>query len=217
MGGGATGILPHEDANGVPEDPQMAQLKSVRKRCVLNMVPAAIAVQTFKFYAQGGKLKPETFRKAYDDVLKKCRLEPPNVGIMDEVFQLFDKDHDGTVDTMELCCGIALFCQGTEEEKIHAIFDCFDKGETSLTNDELWVFLTAIFKVIMTPRVLAAMAQMGFQIDSAEDLASITTLECFRQGDIDSDGKLNIEEFKTWFYAPKNDPTFMFNVGRLLQ
>ncbi|CAD7967127.1 unnamed protein product [Amoebophrya sp. A120] len=212
----SSGQLPPEPPLPTEEDTEMAHLKAVRRRCGLNLVPAAVAVQTFRQMAREKRLDNNTFRQGYTEVLAKCRMEPPPPNTMDEVFKIFDKDHNGVVDPLELCCGIALFCQGTEEDKIHAIFDCFD-DEGVLTNDELWTVLTAIYKVVLTPSVLQAMKNLGYDIDGAEDLASVTTLECFKQAEVNAEGKMNVEDFKAWFYAPKNDPNFMYDVGRLLQ
>ena len=44
----------------------------------------------------------------------------------------------------------------------------------------------------------------------------VTTSECFKHADADGDGQLSIEEFKSWFYAPRNDPAFMFAPMRTL-
>ncbi|CAD7952874.1 unnamed protein product [Amoebophrya sp. A25] len=199
------------------DDSAMAHLKAVRTRCALSTVPASVALQTFKKFSKDSKLGPNEFRGGYQETLKKCRMEPAPEYILNEVFALFDKDHNGVVDMMELCCGIALFCQGSEEEKIHAIFDCFDEnGDGFISNDELWTFLTAVYKIVLTPTVVSAMKGMGVDVDSPEDLASVTVLECFKQSDTNKAGKLNVEEFKSWFYAPKSDPAFMYNIGKIL-
>merc|ERR1712113_258385 len=59
------------------------------------------------------------------------------------------------------------------------------------------------------------MNSMGVAVHSAEDLACLTTVECFKASDLNNDGKLSIEEFKTWFFAEDNDPSFLFSPMRL--
>jgi len=118
---------------------------------------------------------------------------------------------------MELICGISLLCNGSEDEKIHAVFDVFDEnGDGFISMDEMFKFLTSVFKVVLTPNVMQVMNSMGVTVESAEDLASVTALECFKAADLNQDGKLSINEFKSWFYAPKNDPSFLFSPMRKL-
>merc|ERR1719263_2613031 len=103
---------------------------------------------------------------------------------------------------MELICGISLLCQGSEDEKIQAVFDVFDEnGDGVISMDEMFKFLTSVFKVVLTPNVMQVMNSMGVTVESAEDLASVTALECFKAADLNQDGKLSISEFKNWFYA----------------
>merc|ERR1712014_189833 len=133
----------------------------------------------------------------------------------DAVFDLFDRDDNQVVDMMELICGISLLCQGSEDEKIQAVFNVFDEnGDGFISMDEMFKFLTSVFKVVLTPNVMGVMRSMGVQVDSAEDLASVTSLECFKGADLNHDGKLSLQEFTTWFFAPKNDPSFLFSPMR---
>merc|ERR1712139_602547 len=123
----------------------------------------------------------------------KYGVDAPEKKVQQAVFDLFDRDDNGVVDMMELICGISLLCQGTEDDKIKAVF-----------------------KVVLTPNVMGVMRGMGVEVDSAEDLASVTSLECFKAADLNQDGKLSLQEFQNWFYAPKNDPSFMFSPMRKL-
>merc|ERR1719329_1879356 len=118
---------------------------------------------------------------------------------------------------MELICGASLLCTGTEEDKIHAVFNVFDEnGDGVISMDEMFKFLTSVFKVVLTPHVMGVMNSMGVTVDSAEDLASVTALECFKSADLNQDGKLSVTEFKSWFYAPRNNPSFLFSPVRKL-
>merc|ERR1712151_1445901 len=157
----------------------------------------------------------EQFLVVYSQVLQQFQVDAPSDEVKNAVFDLFDRDDNGVVDMMELICGASLLCTGTEEDKIHAVFAIFDEnGDGDISMDEMYKFLTSVFKVVLTPNVMAVMNSMGVQVDSAEDLASVTALECFKTADLNQDGKLSIAEFKSWFYAPRNDPSFLFSPVR---
>jgi len=168
---------------------------------------------------EGGQLNLEHFLAAYDGLLATHGVEAPGKETQNSVFELFDRDSNGVVDKMELVCGISLLCSGSEEDKVHAVFDVFDmNGDGFISMDEMFKFLTSVFKVVLTPNVKGVMSSMGVNVESAEDLASVTSLECFKAADLNHDGKLSVEEFKTWFFSPKNDPAFAVSpVRKLLQ
>merc|ERR1712084_61286 len=115
----------------------------------------------------------------------------PPASIRNAVFDLFDRDDNGIVDLMELICGISLLCSGSENDKIHAVFNVFDEnGDGLISMDEMFKFLTSVFKVVLTPNVMGVLNSMGVTVESAEDLASVTALECFKTADLNHDGKL---------------------------
>merc|ERR1719387_740607 len=174
---------------------------------------------TLKANANGGKLTREEFVAAYASLLAAHNVDIPTPEVQNAVFDLFDRDDNNVVDMMELICGVSLLCSGGEDDKIHAVFDVFDEnGDGMISMDEMFKFLSSVFKVVLTPNVMAVMNSMGVTVESAEDLASVTALECFKTADLNQDGKLTVSEFKNWFYAPRNDPSFLFSpVCKLLQ
>jgi Ca2+-binding EF-hand superfamily protein len=197
------------------EDPQLKNLKDLRSSCGLKYVPVADGLKALKSAAVDNKLTRDVFIGAYASLLKNNGIEVPAESVKNAVFDLFDRDDNGVVDMMELICGISLLCQGSEEDKIHAVFEIFDEnGDGFISMDEMFKFLTSVFKVVLTPNVMGVMRSMGVEVESAEDLASVTALECFKAADLNQDGKLSITEFKEWFYAPKNDPSFLFSPMR---
>merc|ERR1712060_523899 len=114
-------------------------------------------------------------------------------------------------------CGISLLCAGSEDDKIHAVFNVFDEnGDGFISMDEMFKFLTSVFKVVLTPSVMGVIHSMGVTVDSPEDLASVTALECFKTADLNHDGKLSVAEFKSFFYSLRNDPSFLFSPVRKL-
>merc|ERR1712190_653302 len=159
------------------------------------------------------------FVSAYSGLLAAHNVDVPSSEVQNAVFDLFDRDDNNIVDMMELICGISLLCAGTEDDKIHAVFNIFDEnGDGFISMDEMFKFLTSVFKVVLTPNVMNVMNSMGVNVESPEDLASVTSLECFKTADLNHDGKLSVVEFKNWFYAPKDNPSFLFSpVRKLLQ
>jgi len=201
------------------DDPQLQNLKELRKTCGLKNVPVNDALQKFKETASDGKLTREQFIVAFTLLLQDFKVDVPEDAVKNAVFDLFDRDDNGVVDMMELICGACLLCTGTEEDKIHAVFNVFDEnGDGVISMDEMFKFLTSVFKVVLTPNVMGVMNSMGVTVESPEDLASVTALECFKTADLNHDGRLSVAEFKNWFFAPRNDPSFLFSpVRKLLQ
>jgi Ca2+-binding EF-hand superfamily protein len=201
------------------DDPQLQNLKELRKTSGLKHIPVGVGLATLKGAADDGKLERDAFLQTYNKLLSDHGIAAPDDSVQHAVFDLFDRDENNIVDMMELICGISLLCEGSEEDKIHAVFNVFDEnGDGFISMDEMFKFLTSVFKVVLTPNVMGVMNSMGVIVESAEDLASVTSLECFKTADLNHDGKLSVTEFKNWFYAPRNDPAFLFSpVRKLLQ
>merc|ERR1719272_2869498 len=132
------------------DDPQLQNLKELRKTCGLKNVPVNDALQTFKAVAVDGSLSRDQFREAYGSLLEQFQVDSPPTGTFDAVFDLFARDDNGVVDMMELICGASLLCTGSEEDKIHAVFNVLDEnGDGDISMDEMFKFLTSVFKVVL--------------------------------------------------------------------
>lgn len=197
-------------ATGTDQDLQR-QLNTYRQSG-LKSVPVAAGLRALQQSAADGRLTREQFLACYQNLLRSYNVEVPSETVQQAVFDIFDRDGNGVVDLMEILCGISLLCAGTEEEKITAIFGAFDvNNDGFISLDEMFTFLTSVFRVGLTPQVLGVMNHMGTTVHCAEELACLTAIECFRAADCSRDGKLSAEEFKVWFNAPEHDPAFLFS------
>jgi len=198
------------------EDETLITLRELRQKSSLTEVPVGSALQALKGSAVGGKLARDDFLKAYGELLATHDLQMPPEDVQSAIFGLFDRDNNGMVDMMELICGISILCGGSEEEKIHAIFNIFDEnGDSYISMDEMFKFLSSVFRVVLTPQVKGALSAAGVQVVSAEDVAALTALECFKQADLNHDGKLSLSEFKSWFYSPRQDSSILSPMAAL--
>ena len=68
----------------------------------------------------------------------------PLPGILGErLFTLFDVDRSGVLDYEEFICGLALFCRGSQEERLRVMFDMYDlAGDGAIHKKELSILLS---------------------------------------------------------------------------
>jgi len=194
-------------------DNQLEVLKNIRASSGFRNVPVGPALQALKAAGKAnGGFNQEDFSQAYCDLMESYDQPIPSVDMQSQVFNLFDRDGNAFVDMLEMACSSSLLCRGNEEDKIHAVFDVFDDdGDGFISKPEMIKFLSSVYKVVLTPKVVESMSVMGVDVFEPEHLAEVTATECFNVCDIDKDGRLNVNEFKQWFFAPQNDPSFMFS------
>ena len=137
------------------------------------------------------KLKP---LEAQRDVKRSADYESATTAL----FSLFDTDHNGVVDFSELASGLSVLCGGTRDDKVYAAFNLFDsKGDGFISKEEMVTYLTSVFTVL---HKFSSETRQSSQLD-AEVLAKATTEECFKNADLNRDGKLSFDEFKLWYSA----------------
>lgn len=195
------------------EDTQLSHLQDIREKSGLHQVHIVSAIAAFSSMSQSGRLHEAEFFQVYVSLLQEVGVPAPSEEVCASLFQLFDRDGNGSVDMAELVCAVSTFCAGTEHEKLEAIFKLFDvNGDGAIDFDEMYKFVASIFRVVLTPQAIFQMNSEGAHVDSAEDLASQVASECFAVADINVDGKISLEEFVIWLNEGGNHcllfPTF---------
>ena len=85
--------------------------------------------------------------KSYDFCDSKAEEEVLKLGF-DDVFEAFDYDKSGKLDSEEIANCLALMCGGTINDKIYSAFNLFDVNNSmTLSFDELSKFVKCVFQV----------------------------------------------------------------------
>ena len=145
-----------------------------------------------------GQLDWRGFNAAFMDIAGASAQSDDGVqAIIRRLFNMFDANGDGRVDFAELASGLSILCGGDRDAKVEAAFQLYDvNGDGYISLEEMELYLASVFRVMYAADP-AVEARMGV---SAEDLASATAAQCFRDADIiDRDGRLSLAEFKLWY------------------
>lgn len=118
--------------------------------------------------------------------------------VVGRLFDLFDANSDGSVDFSELASGLSVLCGGSREDKVAASFELFDlNGDGTISKDEMQLYLTSVFKVLFESQP-GTQERMGI---TPEELAEVTTTQCFEDADLNHDGRLTLSEFSNWYQS----------------
>ncbi|KAG7395517.1 hypothetical protein PHYBOEH_003657 [Phytophthora boehmeriae] len=139
------------------------------------------------------------FKRCFYSILEWQRREPTReiTRFFDRLFDAFDVDKSDSVDFVELSSGLSVLCGGSSEDNVTAAFSLFDaNGDGYITEQEMEAYLTSVFKVMY--ETSPAMTQsIGI---TAKALAHYTTVQAFEESDVNHDGKLSLEEFRSWYW-----------------
>jgi len=99
---------------------------------------------------------------------------------VDQIFRIFDKDGNGTIDFKEFMLATDMTASGTPEEKLRWAFKMYDKdGSGSIELPEMIEIIGTLYEMEGVPK------------DSAGERAN----KIFRELDINGDGELDEDEF----------------------
>jgi len=106
------------------------------------------------------------------------------------IFQLFDIDNSGRIDSYEFICGLAILSHATLEAKAETIFKLYDfDNSLLLSHDELVV----LFRCVICALNALSDRKNVPTIQEVEDLVKQT----IKDHDSDSNYEINLQEFKS--------------------
>ena len=156
-------------------------------------------------------------RAAFDSVMRRyVKRSTARVDtVLSSVFDAFDRDGNGVVDFTELATGLTLLCGGDRATRLRAAFALYDHNRDGyVTKDDMRRYLTSLLTLTLSAdgngdgNGDGDGSGSGSDDDvhaSAEELAFAATENCFRDADLNYDGRLSFAEFAAWtaLYAPR--------------
>lgn len=195
-------------------------LRELCRSCGLWNVPAAEVVRAMAAAALDGKLTRAQFLTCHARLLLSHGLREPPASVGDAVFDIFDIGKQHAVDVADVLFGLCLLCGGSDREKIGAVLLALGRGEEESGNEslgrdvliargEMQQFLTAVFKILLTPHMQKAMSLAGMTATSPQALASAAVEESFKaMGERgDPSGYMPLSALEAWLSAPRQDPS----------
>jgi len=148
-------------------------------------------------------LDRRSFARAFAGLLEVER-DPPLTSserqlaayIIDKLFEVFDQNQNGAVDTAELAAGLSLLCGGTPEDKVRSAFNMYDKDRNGyITMGEMAHYLASVYRLLYETQP-DLVNEVGCTV---EELAKVTAEQAFIDADKNHDGKISFEEFCAWY------------------
>mmetsp|Transcript_9937 Transcript_9937/g.18805 ORF Transcript_9937/g.18805 Transcript_9937/m.18805 type:complete len:2759 (+) Transcript_9937:118-8394(+) len=148
-----------------------------------------------------GVLNRSMFNEAFDALVSKTRRtaqdEEKLALIRSRLFDIFDVDGNQLVDFSEVASGLTVLCSGQRDDKTAAVFQLFDfNNDGFIQPSEMERYLTCVFKVMYETEPDSVRRTGGI---SPEELAKATSSHIFSYADLNHDGRLSYDEFKTWY------------------
>ena len=121
-------------------------------------------------------------------------------GGFDDVFQLFDYDKSGALDSEEVANCLALMCGGSINEKIFAAFKLFDTNNSmTLSFDELNRFIKCVFQIFAQVKDGCEHGNSIWKGIDVKKLTLATTEKCFADNKlVKGKGEVNYIKFMNW-------------------
>ena len=153
-----------------------------------------------------GTMDSRTFARAFAQFVPAAKLRDADsqeeiAQILHRLFDLFDRNRDGIIDSRELTTGLTLLCAGDADEKTLVAFNALDRdGDGFITRDEMALYFTAFFTVAFDLSV-SLQSTVGANT-SVEQIGRATADQCFDEVDLNGDGRITFDEFRHWYTQP---------------
>jgi neuronal calcium sensor 1 len=146
-----------------------------------------------------GSLTKEEFQKIYKQFFP---FGDPTT-FAEFVFNVFDKDRNGTIDFKEFIIALSVTSRGRMEDKLDWAFQLYDiDGDGKITYQEMLQIVEAIYKMVCLPIIVtsshANIIKVGsmVKLPADEDTPEKRVKKIFRMMDKDENGSLDMAEFK---------------------
>ena len=158
----------------------------------LAAVPVAVALETIRTHArrEDQMITVEALTRVLVGLGGGAGCSEESVRSSHFVHELFGSSPDGVVSVEAACTAAALAAQGTEQEKMAAVFAIADTNSDSQVS---LVELTRFFQLICDVKAGGG---------AVKGLAATTAAECMDMCDADRDGFLTVAEFSQWLHRP---------------
>ena len=198
------------ESNGIPDSEEgeddvatkALNLSYVRNITKLSAYDANEVYEIFSEMSPSGSLNEENFVKCFNRIIKlggghDSEEDKNNAdAVIRKLFQAFDSNNNGVVDSRELASGISVLCSGSQDDKIQAAFALYDlNNDGFITLYEMTRYLTSVFRVLYETNRNTE-SQIGVP---ADELGKITAEQAFIDCDLNHDGRLSYNEFKKWY------------------
>jgi Ca2+-binding EF-hand superfamily protein len=161
-----------------------------------NVDPRAL-VRLFRENAPSGFLNRPAFVQIFAKLAKNV-----DTAAVTALFDAFDSDGNGVIDTNEFVAGAVVLCGGDRDLKIRLSFEILDRNEDGvLDRGEMEAYMTSVFRVVQHSNP-AVFARHNITPDA---LAVVTVDSAMTYADSNQDGVISFPEFRAWML--ESDPT----------
>ena len=107
----------------------------------------------FNRHAPHGVVNETLFEDCFQEFIQQSNFKSPErvrlAGMLQDMFEAFDTDKNGVVDSKEFLSGLTVLCAGNREDKILAAFRLYDANNDGFISfEEMVKYLTSVFTVI---------------------------------------------------------------------
>jgi microtubule-associated protein-like 6 len=123
----------------------------------------------------------------------------------DKMFEYFDMDQSGRVDSYEFVCGLALLSSSKLEEKAEIIFNMYDFDRShNISKDEF---------VVLLKTCMASVNNMAGKPSPTLKEMEIKATEVLNRWDTNKDGQISLKEFKSFVTKDPDILKMLVNYG----